>query len=308
MAVTGTSEAPLTDMTPSPQRPVFLLGVGCQKGGTTWLHAELTKCPHVDMGFTKEYHIFDGLYISGCDDKLRERQQKLRTRLGSGALVSGDQSARLLKLIGFHVEIDLYYNYFQFLALRDPSVRLVGDITPAYAGLPVEALRAIRSELRARGFHVKVVFLMRDPFERLWSIVRHIRRKRGARHPRIRFAQSEAAFLLDKAGDQRVRFKTDYRLTVANLEAVFPPEDILYGFYEALFTVEAATRIGDFLGIAFQPDFMARVNASPKLAGDLPVDTIAKVVQEYRDVYSFCDQRFPEAGLRELWQGFRYLS
>ena len=43
----------------SKSEKVFILGVGCQKGGTTWLHKQLDKHPNVNMGFTKEYHVFD---------------------------------------------------------------------------------------------------------------------------------------------------------------------------------------------------------------------------------------------------------
>ena len=45
----------------------FLLGVGCQKGGTSWLHNYLSKHPNTNMGFTKEYHIFDALYMPECN-------------------------------------------------------------------------------------------------------------------------------------------------------------------------------------------------------------------------------------------------
>ena len=58
----------------SNSKKVFLLGVGCQKGGTTWLHGQLAKHPEVDLGFTKEYHIFDALHI---DDMKYFAQQKL---------------------------------------------------------------------------------------------------------------------------------------------------------------------------------------------------------------------------------------
>jgi hypothetical protein len=308
MAVAGTTEAPVSGLASNHSRPVFLLGVGCQKGGTTWLHSQLAKCPAVDMGFTKEYHIFDAKYIPGCDDKLRERHGRLRAKLNTRQPAAVARSAQLLRLLGFHADLATYYDYFQLLALRNSSVRVVGDITPAYAGLPAKALRQIRAELEAHGFHVKVIFLMRDPVERLWSMVRGIRRKQRHRDPTIRFERSEAELLLEKAALPRNRLMTDYRATIANLEAVFPAEDIFYGFYEALFTPEAAARIGAFLQIAFHPDFDVRIHASPKLAGDLSGEVIAQVARLYRDVYSFCAERFPEAALVECWEGYRYLS
>ena len=39
----------------------FILGVGCQKGGTTWIYDQLSKLEQVNFGFKKEYHVFDTL-------------------------------------------------------------------------------------------------------------------------------------------------------------------------------------------------------------------------------------------------------
>ena len=49
----------MTDPTPG----VFLLGVGAQKAGTSWLHQQLQQRSDADFGFLKEYHIHDALTI-----------------------------------------------------------------------------------------------------------------------------------------------------------------------------------------------------------------------------------------------------
>ncbi len=41
---------------------IFILGVGCQKGGTTWLYHQFAKHSSIDMGDVKEYHVFDALH------------------------------------------------------------------------------------------------------------------------------------------------------------------------------------------------------------------------------------------------------
>ena len=38
---------------------IFILGVGAQKAGTTWLHSQLSTNNSIDFGFRKEYHVFD---------------------------------------------------------------------------------------------------------------------------------------------------------------------------------------------------------------------------------------------------------
>ena len=42
---------------------VFLLGIGAQKAGTTWLHAQLNRRRDADFGFLKEYHVHDALTL-----------------------------------------------------------------------------------------------------------------------------------------------------------------------------------------------------------------------------------------------------
>ena len=41
----------------------FLLGVGAQKAGTSWLHDQLDRRKDADFGFLKEYHVFDALEL-----------------------------------------------------------------------------------------------------------------------------------------------------------------------------------------------------------------------------------------------------
>ena len=55
----------------------FILGVGCQKGGTSWLHSQLDKSHHTDFGFLKEYHVFDVLDVPECKFLLRRKLVKL---------------------------------------------------------------------------------------------------------------------------------------------------------------------------------------------------------------------------------------
>ena len=44
-------------------KPLFVLGVGSQKAGTSWLHKQLDNNKNFNMGFTKEYHIWDAKFL-----------------------------------------------------------------------------------------------------------------------------------------------------------------------------------------------------------------------------------------------------
>ncbi len=52
---------------------IFLLGVGAQKAGTSWLHQQLHSRPDANFGFCKEYHIHDVLTVL---KPIRYRQQQ----------------------------------------------------------------------------------------------------------------------------------------------------------------------------------------------------------------------------------------
>ena len=65
-----------------------------------------------------------------------------------------------------------YYDYFDDLWNSSPKITTVGDITPSYSGLDSKTLNSIKENLQARGFTIKLLFLMRDPLERIWSACR----------------------------------------------------------------------------------------------------------------------------------------
>src|SRR5262245_503262 len=125
-------------------RKTFLLGVGAQRSGTTWLHRYLSAHPAVDLGFTKEYHVFDALHI---DDE-RIKRLYLQDRIDAVARPGPGQPTQTDRdLFRFIDDTGAYFDYFRDLLAARPDIRLTGDLTPSYAGLPAEVFGAIRSEI-----------------------------------------------------------------------------------------------------------------------------------------------------------------
>lgn len=284
----------------------FLLGVGCQKGGTTWLHDHLRGSSQVDLGMAKEYHVFDALDLDFAAPYAKKARARARRALNG----KGDpgKAAEALRRLEFQLDPESYFDYFQFLLARDPGVRLTADITPSYAGLSAERFGFIREGFLRRGLRVRVIFLMRDPVERIWSAVRMNYREQRLKNPDAQvLGKSEEASLLEayKRSPQAVR--TRYDRTMAQLEKVFAPEELHYEFYERLFTEEAVRRIEGFLGIdAAPPDFGRRSNASPK-SGGLSEAAMREVAQAYAPVYADAAARFGQETMTALWPGMRLL-
>jgi hypothetical protein len=40
----------------------FILGVGAQRTGSTWLHSQIAKNPQIHTGLAKEHHVFNVIF------------------------------------------------------------------------------------------------------------------------------------------------------------------------------------------------------------------------------------------------------
>jgi hypothetical protein len=129
--------------------PDFLC-VGAHKAGTTWLYQQLDSHPDFWMPPVKELHYFD---------------QLSRVRRASGTRCRDERDLRFLaklKSLSAETSIDLD-NYAR---LFEPKGSLLsGDISPNYSTLNNEVIRQVVGYFP----NLKVIFLARDPVERVWS-------------------------------------------------------------------------------------------------------------------------------------------
>ena len=288
------------------RKKTFILGVGCQKGGTTWLHSQLNDSPEVDMGLCKEYHVFDALYVDDCKDFLTNKLKRLGRINNCETQEQLSEFNDLLLRVSFYADTKNYFNYFDFL-WRDggPLLSAVGDITPTYALLPKHALEEIKAGLEAKGFEVKVIFLMRDPIERIWSALRMARNHR-AKSGKEHILSNERDHLMIFSENSINMKRSDYETTIKNLETVFDRNDIFYTFYEKLFMPNTLLEMKNFLGLEdFNPDVNYKINISgkSKTMKKLDPELGAKLFEQYKSTYDFCEERF---GVKDFWPGWDY--
>jgi hypothetical protein len=261
----------------------FLLGVGAQKAGTTWLSHYLDQAPNVRRGFTKEYHIWDALTLPTCRALRIDRETILAKRTW--------RRPRVWHRWWMQRNTEAYFDYFSRLVAR-PG-RLTYDITPSYSGLSLETLSAIRQGFVERGVQPKVVFLVRDPLERCWSAVRMDIRNYG------NGGLSEPESLARRYRSEGFRIRTRYDETIARLEQAFPADEIHIEAFERLFTPESIARISQFIGVPPRTDIIERtVNVSRKSV-DIDPALRREIILHYSQVYEFCFARDPT--LREVW-------
>jgi sulfotransferase family protein len=133
----------------SAARPDFLC-VGVHKGGTTWLYQQLDSHPDFWMPPLKELHYLDQLSRVKRVSSPRCRDERDRHFLESINNLSAKR----------YLDLEHYGQLFQ-----PKGALLSGDISPNYSTLSNEVIRRV-----TRYFpNLKVIFLARDPVERLWS-------------------------------------------------------------------------------------------------------------------------------------------
>jgi Sulfotransferase family len=327
-------------------RGTFLLGIGCQKGGTEWLYEYLAHHPEVAPGYAKEYHVLDArycAYFAGHHDRRVAEKTEQIAKLRRANEPDGDaRIAELERQIENHdrskalaADLDAYVAHFADLADRNPQARLVCDITPSYCVLRAPDWAEVQRALQAAGFDVRIVFILRDPIERMKSayqmglragdreaaleravgvlpalrmdVGRRVRRavrdlRRGmARSPEARVRQHPfLVFALDEIN----LLRSQYERTIAEVEPVFPPEAVHYAFFETFFTEESLRRFTDFAGICFLPgNYGERRNVSTR-RNPLTEFERTYLRDHLADTYAFCAARFGTASVEKIWPHF----
>jgi hypothetical protein len=130
-------------------QPDFLC-VGIHKGGTTWLYQQLDSHPDFWMPPFKELHYFDQLGKVQRSGSPRCRDERDLRFLDNMASLSAKPC----------MDLEHYARLFE---AKGPL--LSGDISPNYSTLSDDVIRRV-----IRYFpNIKVIFLARDPVERVCS-------------------------------------------------------------------------------------------------------------------------------------------
>lgn len=242
----------------------FVLGVGAQKAGTSWLFDYLSNRGDVYMP-RKELHFFDAHF-----GPLANRKRRRITRRATGSVRKRNEMLEI-KTQG---DPKLYRKYFKS---RTPAgLQLFGEISPSYALIGEDGFRAVRKLFPK----ARIIFSMRDPIARYYSQVRmHV----------VREGTTKALKRIAGKYRSETLARSQYEQTLRNLERVFAPAEIIYLFYETLFCRNSIQSLCDFLELPYvEPDFQKVVNAGDSNPFPIEEDVIA----ELRPTYQFCRERF----------------
>ena len=274
---------PFDRQIPLATHATFLLGVGAQKAGTTWLHDQLNRRKDADFGFLKEYHVFDALELEHFSAFRPNKPTPLQWRTW--------RRARMIR------QPERYFDYFTS-KLKPPHIRLTGDITPSYAGLKAESFQRIKTAFAKRGVQTRAVFIMRDPIERFLSQQRMQLRKRGLLRPDHETEHlRKASIKLLKRSSPR----SDYPATIDALRSGLVASEVFIGLYETLFTEQTHSALCRHLDIPEQtPDLSHKVNASQATTA-VPADVLQRLGQHFAPLVTAVQDRCPELPIEQHW-------
>ncbi|GAA5147001.1 hypothetical protein GCM10023340_18750 [Nocardioides marinquilinus] len=256
----------------------FVLGLGAQKAGTTWVREYLRVSDRFAGGLRKEYHVFDTLDVEQVRWRAARIREEARAELdqaGAGEATGGVA----LQVAAMVARPSLYFTFFCGLLAQD-GVDVTGDFTPDHALLPTRRLRDIKRRFAVRGVRTVGVFVMRDPVERTVSAIRMRQRYNPGELP-----DDLAEAVLGWHADPAFSSRSDYAPTLAAIEGAFDPDEALVAFYEELFTPQTVERLCALTGLdPHPPDFEERSNASGGEAS-LPDDVRRVVARHHAHVY-----------------------
>jgi hypothetical protein len=275
---------------------MFLLGVGAQKAGTTWLWRQLSKHPLYRNLGKKELHYWDKL--------LRLDSKNLRDEELIHSFMT-DESVEFVTSRNRHRYFDPIQRAQAVSHGKHQTQPMVADITPAYAGLPRGVFRLIREELESRDVDYRVIYFMRDPVARIVSAFKMGKRRR--KQTPLQVLQN--AVWNRTLDEELIRFgrswgcqyRTRYEITVANLRVVFPADRLFFGFTESISDPQQIADLSEFLDLPsslFNP--LQRPNRAPVNQRIAP-STIARqeLSHLYLSTYQGIIGQFREA--RGLW-------
>lgn len=277
----------------------YVVGIGAQKSGTTWLFKYLSTRYEVLLSPLKEVHYFDAQYRKDLceiwDKTYVNRFKKLAHQQSAHAIMNDATQRDVLDAHYDRVRMidDKYFYQYHFEKRVKAHHKIFGEVTPSYAVMNEDGFRAMRDTFR----NCKVIFLMRDPVDRFWSRLKMIERdsvKMGREYNALERFEAE----LDEP--QNVA-RSAYHKTLEIMKRVFGPNEQLTMFYEELFDDTAVARLCEFLQLDFKPgDYDERVNVSDNANQPTP-EMLKLAAERFSPTYAYVEEYF-DGHLPEAWR------
>lgn len=286
------------------REPTFLFCVGATKAGTSWLHDHLSGHDECYFRTIKELHYFGLSGPADVEAAVRKTTKEIARISDLPEKADGHKAMKARKLADLRAWLQVLAAppadlaaYRDYLTDGMAGAKVVGDVTPGYALLPEDRLKAMASVAR----DVRIIYLLRDPLARLWSHVRMV--VSGVAPDRFK---PEAVALLEliisggkSAAANSIVARGDYASILPKLTKVFDPKRLMIMFYEDLFSLDGIEKLSNFIGIKpRQVDLNKRVHQGEPLA--LPPALRDRALAFLRPQYDYIAATV--GGMPKSWQ------
>lgn len=295
----------------------MILCTGAQKAGTTWLFDYFQKHPEIGVPAEKELRVFDsamlpfqrdlpaeftgGRLFPVMRDRLKEAISILEKANVKSDMVSelsnNHHIKRALEMMYVYTDMKHFTSYLDWMEYKLIGKKYVADITPTYSLLDDTNTGAMAGYLRKR-FDTKVVYLVRDPIDRIVSWAHMINRLDNEKMPVV----TGDAILAAANDHPLVRKHSDYKNNIIRLQTMFGKDNVYVDTMERFISSTGIQKFTEWLSIEYmKPDCDRYHNASANTPIVLNHRVIDELKQLYDEDYKFCDDLID---LGEYWRNF----
>lgn len=300
----------------------FILGLGAQRAGSTFLFHTLTKFKYSARPLLKEMHIWDALEMEICKkwriynpEFLTFSNKALLKKLIKNDEIDNINRALLIKgtRMEFQNNPDRYFDYFNFL-LNSQNKEITFDITPEYIGLKDQTLKMIDDRFKKINIDCKFILIIRDPVDRCWSAVKSRRKKSGLYaldqikyHQLIESVDTETNInesMLKYVKSDDAKFRTNYKKIIEILKKNFDSQKYLVLFYDDIRNGTFIQKLRQFLQIDIDNSYIKQ-KINPSTSEKLDENLIREIAPMFQDIYEYCANEYPLS--KDYWRGYKYL-
>lgn len=301
------------------RKPIFLLGIGVQKAGTTWMHQHLAKHPDTAFrrNFTKEFSLVQFPYrrqpsifrepkrwwkMMRCNSDLRRHKYKYK-KMGSdfSRPILNQPRHEVMKRFASSGAMHRLFLQWSKPSPEHPQGLVVGDITPNYVQSWDGGLQALVKQLE-KDFEVRAFLMWRDPLERLESAMKHVTRKEQRKDVKQLGVKQLGGFCRYGLMEGWA-LHSHYVRAVETADALFA--DAFELLYEELFGPDGQTHLDafhDWLGIRRVPgNFDVRVHGAGAGSKALTPEQRASARKFLQIQYDVMEERLGRERLASIW-------
>jgi len=225
--------------------PNFLV-IGAQKAGTTWLDRNLRTHPQIWLPPEKEIHFLDlprpfpFAALQYAPDHAVRHWARYRLQRDRAKVERGEQTPNWYQKYYYALRS---WRWYRSLFTPAPG-QVAGEATPRYAAIPRRKIAALRRRMP----NLKIIYLLRDPIDRMWSDLAMFHDQRfGGDGTHQVIAAADSVFLKRSRNLQHSRYADNLQ----RWEAYFPRDQIFTGFLEEIAASPDALlrRLFGFLGV-----------------------------------------------------------